>query len=345
MDIVVCVKRVPMTQEVDLKILKQTSGDNGQFSWEVDTNGKLQIRKDEATLKRREVRSLLETFDHMNPHSDNFTLSFEDIQKVDDVDCYVVKIANRINNDIMLQYMNTSNLFMKRSVVREPDVERHTRFLDYREVNGLKRSFRQEMEILPIGQRMTIQLTHFEGNTEIDPSVFEPPGEDVRDYRFIDGESAENVPFKFLADHIFIPVNIKGKERLWVLDSGASISVVDSAFAAELGLKAEGDIKGSGAGNTLQFSFVDLPPFRMKGIEFSEQKAASASFLKPYAHRHFGFEVVGILGYDFLSRFMTRIDYANETLSFYEPDEFEYRGNGVVLEASNGQHLQFTGYG
>ncbi|UCE17190.1 MAG: aspartyl protease family protein [Gemmatimonadota bacterium] len=320
-------------QEVDLKILRQTSGDNGQFSWEVDTNGKLQIRRDEPTLQRRRVRGLMEVYDHLNPRSDYFSLGFEGVEKVDDIDCYIVTIKNSINEDVIRQYMNVNTFMLEKSVVKEPDVERHTRFLDYREVNGLKRSFRQEMEILPIGQKMTIQLTRFEGHIEIEPSVFEPPGEDVKDYRFIDGESAENVPFKFLADHIFISVNVKGKERLWILDSGASISVVDSAFAAELGLKAEGDIKGVGAGNTLQVSFVDLPPFRIEGIEFSEQKAASAGFLKPYAHRHFGLEVVGILGYDFLSRFVTRIDYASETLSFYESDAFEYRGKGVVLEA------------
>ena len=173
-------------QELDLKILTQSSGDNGQFSWEVDTNGKLQIRKDEATLKRREVRALLETFDHMNTQSENFTLSFEGIEKVNNVDCYVVKMTNRINDDIVLQYVNTSNFFMEKSSTIEPDVERHTLFSDYRDVNGLKRSFRQEMEILPIGQKMTIQLTRFEGDIEIDPSVFEPPGEDVKDYRFID---------------------------------------------------------------------------------------------------------------------------------------------------------------
>jgi hypothetical protein len=320
-------------QEVDLKILTQTSGDNGRFSWEVDPNGKLQIRRDEPTLQRRRVRELMETYAHLNSRSDTFSLCFEGVEKVNDIACYGVTIRNSINEDVIHQYINVNTFMLEKSVVKEPDVERHTLFSDYREVNGLKRSFRQEMKILPIGQKMTIQLTRFEGNTEIDPSVFEPPGEDVKDYRFTDGMSAENVPFKFLADHVFIPVNIKGKERLWALDSGASISVVDSAFAAELGLKSEGDIKGVGAGNTLQFSFVDLPPFRMKGIEFNEQKAASAGFLKPYAHRHFGFEVVGILGYDFLSRFVTKIDYAREELSFYDPDKFEYRGNGVVLEA------------
>lgn len=320
-------------QEVDLKIIKQTSGDNGQFRWEIDPNGKLQIRRDEPTLQRRRVRELMEIYDHLNPQSENFTLSFEGVEKVDDIDCYAVQITNSINEDAVYQYINVNTYLLEKSVVKEPDVERRTRFSDYREANGLKRSFRQETEILPVGQKMTIQLNRFEGNIEINASLFEPPGEDVKDYRFTNGKSAENVPFKFLADHIFIPVNIQGQERLWALDSGASMSVIDSVYGAELGLKAEGDMKGVGAGKTLQVSFVNLPPFCIPGIEFEAQKAATAGFLKPYAHRHFGFEVVGILGYDFLSRFVTKIDYASETLSFYDPETFQYNGKGMVLDA------------
>jgi hypothetical protein len=320
-------------QEVDLKIISQISGDNGQFRWEVDPNGKLLIRRDEPTLLRRKVRELMAIYDHLDPQSETFTLAFEGVEKIDDLDCYVVQITNSINEDVIRQYINAETYMLEKSVVKEPDEERHTRISDYREVNGLQRSFRQAIEILPVGQKMTIQLTKVEGNIEIDPATFEPPGEDVKDYRFSNGKKAENVPFKFLSDHIFIPVNIDGRERLWALDSGASMSVIDSVYAAELGLKGEGDMKGVGAGNTLQVSFVNLPAFRIPGIEFQKQKAASAGFLKPYAHRNFGFEVVGILGYDFLSRFVTRIDYANEILSFYDPDAFEYGGSGVVVDA------------
>lgn len=320
-------------QEVDLAILKQTSGDNGQFSWEIDPNGKLQIRRDEITVKRRRVRALLGIFDHVNPHSENFTLSFEGVEKVNDIDCYVVKTANSIDDDIFLDYFNTATFYLEKSIAIEPDVERRTLYSDYRKVNGIQRSFRQEIETLPIGQRITIQLTHFEGNVEIDPSLFEPPGKDVQDFSFLKGESAEDIPFRYVADHIFLPVNINGRERLWILDSGASMSFIDSAYAAELGLEAEGNLKGQGAGATLQFSFVNLPSFSLPGIQFGEQKAASSGFLVPYAHRHFSLEVVGILGYDFLSRFVTKIDYANEKLSFYHPDAFKYSGVGVVLEA------------
>ena len=40
-------------QETDLTIIKQVTGDNGEFSWMVDANGKLIIQKDEQTLNIR----------------------------------------------------------------------------------------------------------------------------------------------------------------------------------------------------------------------------------------------------------------------------------------------------
>lgn len=41
---------------------------------------------------------------------------------------------------------------------------------------------------------------------------------------------------------------MNGDERLWILDTGAGISVVDNAMAEELGLETEGDLKAVGAG-------------------------------------------------------------------------------------------------
>jgi hypothetical protein len=45
------------------------------------------------------------------------------------------------------------------------------------------------------------------------------------------------------------------------------------------------------------------------------------------------FEIGGILGYDFLSRFVTQIDYERKLISFFEPDSFEPTAPGTVLEA------------
>jgi len=316
--------------EMDLKVFKQISGDNGQFAWMEDANGKVQIQKDEAMLKRREVKKLLSTYKQMDPNSDYFSLTYEGIEKVGDVDCYVVKTTNNINDDITFEYINISTFLMEKTIQKQPDNESHNILSDYREINGIKHPFKMDMEILPVGQKMTIQVNKFESNVEIDPSLFEPPADDVQDFKFTNGSNAENVPFQFIGNHIYLKVNINGKERLWCLDTGAGKTVIDLKFAAELGIKTEGELKGKGAGNTIDVSFATLPPFSIQGIQFNEQQIVSIDIQKFF--KRFGLDVVGILGYDFLSRFVIKIDYAFEKLSFYHPDSFNYSGTGKVLD-------------
>jgi hypothetical protein len=317
--------------EVDLKIIKQTSGDNGRFSWEEDVNGKVQIKKDEETAKRRKLEELRGNYEHLNPNSIHFNVSYEGVEKVGDADCYVVMTTNNINDDYILEYINTSTFLMEKSASVQPDVEMHVSYADYRDINGVKHPFAMDMVIQPVGQEMSIRIDKYESNIEIDPSLFEPPGQDAQDYRFTEDFSAENIPFQFIGNHLYIAVNVNGKERLWCLDTGAGKSVIDNGYAAELGLEPEGNIKGSGAGNVVEISFVKMPPFSIEGIEFDEQTVGSIGIRKLF--RQIGLDVVGILGYDFLSRFVVKVDYANEKLSFYHPDHFEYYGTGSIISA------------
>lgn len=174
----------------------------------------------------------------------------------------------------------------------------------------------------------------------IDASLFEPPTEDIEDFHFVNGKSAENIPFQFIENHIYLPITVGGKTRVWVLDSGAGATVIEEKFAAELELETEGELKGQGAGNLVDFSFATLPAFSLTGIEFTEQKAVVAK-LNWLFQKSVGFDVAGILGYDFLSRLVTKIDYANETISFYHPDSFTYTGPGTVIEVPISQSNMF----
>ncbi|MCK4329331.1 aspartyl protease family protein [candidate division WOR-3 bacterium] len=318
-------------QEVDLTIIKTISGDNGEFSWQIDTNGKLVINKDENTINARRVQELLGEYENLNPESPYFDLSFEGIQKVGDVDCYVVKMTNSINKDVTLYYYDTSDFYLEKQVEIKPDMKSHTVFSDYRNVNGVKHSFQQEIEILPIEQKQTIKISKYEVNIDIDTKLFEPPGQDVEDFRFLNGKSAENVPFRFIENHIFLPVNINCNERLWILDSGASATVVDIRYASELGLELQGTLKGVGAEHIVDVSFTTLPSFNIQGLQFDEQQVAAVD-ISSILQKAMGTEIVGVLGYDFLSRLVTKIDYANETISFYYPDSFDYSGSGQVIE-------------
>jgi hypothetical protein len=318
--------------EVALGPLNITQGDNGEHAWVLDQNGKLQVitNPDEATAKRRQVRMLIEEYAFAKQGSEIFTVKLEGVEQVNGRDCYVVRISNNINFDSYTAYVNTQTYMQDKAAFVEDDQSRDVYYSDYREIEGLLVPFKQKEVSHITGQAQDMILTQYVSNPEIDEALFEPPEQGAKDYLFAKGDCAEDIPFKFIGKHLFIPVTVQGKEQLWILDTGAGMSVINKAFAEKLGLELEGDLKGRGAGGTVDVSFATLPPYSLQGIQFQEQTVAVIEMNELI--RRIGLDIVGILGFDFLSRFVTKVDYSNELVSFYAPETFEYEGNGHVLD-------------
>jgi hypothetical protein len=315
--------------EVDLGVLKMTQGDNGQYQWVVDSNGKLQkiTKPDEPTIKRRQLKKLMADYEYADPKSNVFRVAFTGVEKVQEKDCYVLKIVNSINSDVIINYINAETFLLEKSETTEAEQRKETFVGDYRKISGLQVPFWSKETELNSGQVQEVTLTKYESNPPIDTSLFEPPMQTGKDYQFSSGSSAENIPFRFIGNHIFLFVKVGCKERLWVLDTGAGMSCLSEAFAKELGLKLEGDLKGLGAAGTqVSLKLATLPPFELPGIEFDSQTVAVLDMKA--LNQTIGFDCAGILGFDFLSRFVTKVDYANLLLSFYDPETFKYLGDG-----------------
>lgn len=323
--------------EIELGPLNITQGDNGEVRWVLDTNGKLQVitRSDEVTLKRDEVERRIAEYEYAERGSDVFSVALEGTEEVEDTDCYVINITNSINMDRHIYYISVDGFRIEKSVALRGENSSDTYYGDYREVDGIMVAFHTREIQHATGQPQMVELTRYESNPSIDPSLFEPPEEGGRDYRFTEGDAAENIPFRFIGNHLYIPVFVEGIEYLWILDTGAGMSVIDKAFADDMGLETEGNLKGRGAGGTVDVGFAELPPFELEGISFDEQKVAVIDMAELI--RRLGVEISGILGFDFLSRFVTRIDYANELISFYDPESFTYTGDGSRLDAHIGE--------
>ncbi len=314
--------------EADLGVLKVTQGDNGQYQWVLDVNGKLQkiTKLDEATIKRKGLKKRLDRFEYADPQSDVFTVTLEGIEKVEERDCYVIKIVNSINPDVQRSYINTENFLLEKTVGNDGDKSSETLYGDYREVAGLKVAFRSVQTSLETGQTQEVTVSRYDSNADIDRSIFDPPEQAGKDYKFAEGNSTEDIPVQFIGGHLYIPVTVGCKQRLWILDTGASVSVISKQFADELGLELQGDLKGKGAGGTIDLKLATLPPYSLPGIEFEEQTVAVMDTEELI--RHLGVDIAGILGFDFLSRFVMKVDYARELVSFYDPETFEYTGDG-----------------
>ena len=256
-----------------------TMGDDGTTAWELDPNGKLRIEQDPGALARREAAKRLANYEHLDPASDAFAVSLDGVEEIDGVDCYVVRVASTDGSMENVWFLDASDFLMRKSIEIRPDDRQFTDYSDYREVDGVLHAFTHDMEIQPIMQQQRMVTTLLETNVDTDPALFAPPQEGARDFRFADGATSVEIPFQFLERHIFLPVTLEGEERLWVLDSGASSSVIDREFAQDLGLTMSGEVVGQGAGNTVDVAFSTLPPFNVGGIEFEEQQVAVIDFV------------------------------------------------------------------
>jgi len=142
--------------------------------------------------------------------------------------------------------------------------------------------------------------------------------------------TGERIAAQFIENHIYVPVTVAGKERLWILDCGAGGSVIDKGFAQELGLDVSGEVEAIGAAGSVKAGFATVPRLRVGGIELDSQPMVVLGIAE-LMRRNTGTEPAGILGYDFLSRFVTRVDFTGQTVTLFRPESFAYRGPGRMI--------------
>lgn len=314
--------------EEDYGIIRHAEGDDGFQSWFQDTNGRVLIHRDDDTLKRRMIRALVEDYEHIKRDSLWFSLKFEGIKEMQGKRCLVVRMTNAINSDIVWYFFDSDTMFLVMSVEKQPDIEIQTVFLDYRWSNGICVPFNTESHISPRDKRIFVQLERHEINVAYQPGLFLAPAS-VQDH-VLDKNGAEDIPFGFIEDSIFLPVTILGDTKLWAVDSGASGTVIDADYAKSLGLDPESGIRGFGFGEHFDLGFVRVPGYGVGGARVGPQRIMAVKGIKDRSYEP---KIVGILGYDFLSRFAVKIDYAHKTISFFDSSTFAYRGDGVILDA------------
>lgn len=127
---------------------------------------------------------------------------------------------------------------------------------------------------------------------------------------------AGRIPFEFVGNHVYVRARVNGSGPFrFLFDTGATASYFDAARAKALGLAA--------AGSVVKGVSLELPGVRLRDQSFTLQSVTLGAYD--------GQEVDGLLGYDFISRFVVEIDYLNRTLGLHEPAGYRYSGRGEVI--------------
>jgi hypothetical protein len=127
-------------------------------------------------------------------------------------------------------------------------------------------------------------------------------------------------------DLIYMPVSINNSKTLrFFLDGGASVFVIDSATAKELGLKTIGNGKIQGAGEgRVNVTYADSLSFNLPGIKINVPRATVMDISNAIP----GQKVDGLVGYDLFAKYVVEINYHTNTIRLFDPPNFVYTGNG-----------------
>jgi predicted aspartyl protease len=166
---------------------------------------------------------------------------------------------------------------------------------------------------------------------QADPVWFSKPEEELADVVFLEEPPLRNIPIELNTVHIFVQGSVNGSSPLWwVLDTGASVTVLNRLTAERLGLEMQGSIEGRGAGEkTTEVNLIGGVTFSMPGVELRDQTVAAIDLEQ--IEKLIGRQLDGILGYDFISRFVVELDYAQRQMHLHDRSSWSYDGEGQVV--------------
>ena len=138
------------------------------------------------------------------------------------------------------------------------------------------------------------------------------------------------IDFRLLEPIVLIPVRVNGSGVLWFeLDSGFENSVIDPKWIGPLGLKAGRKQRVDAPGGSVERATITGASLELPGLQISNQ-VFSAIDQSAFA-QFYGQAVDGILGFDFIERFVTEIDYEAQRLRLYDPATYRYDGAGFSV--------------
>ncbi|WP_126653890.1 PDZ domain-containing protein [Chryseobacterium aureum] len=132
------------------------------------------------------------------------------------------------------------------------------------------------------------------------------------------------IPFKFINNLIFIPINVNGAELTFLLDTGVSETILFSLENKELKLSNVEKVKFSGLGGSISIDGLKSERNTGKiGDEIVNTSMALYIIIDEEFNisPHVGIPVNGVIGYHFFKDHPIYIDYSAKKITVYENED------------------------
>jgi hypothetical protein len=200
-------------------------------------------------------------------------------------------------------------------VRRDGEKLRTTRLEDWREVAGVAMPFHLHEDNGDPNDAVDVEVTSIERGT---PPAFTRPAD-----RAPDMTGTATVPIELVyGGLIYVPVTVNGTAMAFILDSGAESTVLNASRLAGLGLKATGTFAAGAGGGDVTVGYVPHVTYTVGGATLNDQIVSAIPL--DALEGPLGRKLDGILGYDFLSRFVVEIDYKHKQLRLVDRASYHH---------------------
>ena len=152
---------------------------------------------------------------------------------------------------------------------------------------------------------------------------------------------APPIPFTMEMAHIVFKARLNDSEPIgFLLDTGADENVINTPRLAEFGLKPYAKSEATGGGGSAEYDYASGATFTLPGVELSHQHVAVVD--QTGLERALGIPLGGLLGFDFISRFVVEIDYEKKVITLHDSKTWQYAGNGYIVSVTFDNGIPFT---
>ena len=316
-----------------------SEGTDGAQAWRTDPTTSKVVRLADADLLDAQVGTWFELERWAEPDQGGGRVSFASRER-DSLGSYAVLLAIAPfpgSKPRRLWFAERSGLLER--IVSPRDAQTVvTQLSDWRSLAGRTRARKSVTHVVEMPMN---QLTATLDSAAVDPDLsgvsFSPPVEtSAADVHWLGRSGLAQLPIEYLARHVWLKVSIDGgPAEDFLFDTGASVTVLDSGFAARHGIVSSGRMQAAGAGASGSAAFATLGGFAVRGadgdgIELKGVKVAVMN-VAPAFSAYFWRDLAGVIGYDVISRFVCTLDYDAGTLTLQDPAKYHYAGPETPL--------------
>lgn len=302
------------------------NGWNGSEAWNEDAAGIVHIDGGQSGRIQAIDQAYVDTYGFLKPSAGGATVSLLGERREGTTYYDVLKITPPGATALQLWFDRGTHLLTKVSGTVGL-ISSTIAFSNYHHVDGIAIPY-NVTNTVSNGNNSAVTVTSVGINVPGIAQRLQVPPFSAHDFS-ISSANSTTVPIQLINNHIYLHVMLDGKgPYTFVFDTGGTY-IVTPEVAAALGAQSAGGAQLQGVGaksESAQFT-------RIKTLQIGKATIAGQDFLVLPIAQSFGVAegtaIDGMIGYEVVARFLTTIDYGNQTLTLAMPATQQPAGTSI----------------